>query len=160
MNIEELLAREAIRYTVSIYNRAVDQGHYDDLARVFTEDAILVVQGGPSLCGIDAIVSGLKMGATRRAATSPGNFQRHHMAAAMIEMQGPNSATGLHYITVISELGFDHAGTYNDEYRKIGDRWLLAQRSARMEWARADSRFIRWLGSASPGSLSGPCGAL
>lgn len=152
MTIEEMLAREAIRYTVSIYNRAIDEGRYDELRRVFLPQAVLRLVGGGTFEGVEAIVAALKAGAAKREANAPGNFQRHHLGAAMIEMDGPDRAIGRHYITVITELGLDHAGSYNDVYRRQNDRWLVAERVAQIEWADDRSRFMRWLENVTPGT--------
>ncbi|MET0545507.1 MAG: nuclear transport factor 2 family protein [Caulobacterales bacterium] len=151
MTLDEMLAREAIRHTVSIYNKAVDERNYDELRRVFTADAVMSIQDGPTLTGPEHIIETLRAGAGKRAAAQTGNFQRHCMAAPMIEMLGPRRAMARHYITVITELGLDHSGTYDDEYQQEGERWLISRRFARMEWANPNSRFVRWLGAAKPG---------
>ena len=148
MTIDELLAREAIRDTVAIYNSAVDRGDYGELRRVFLPTGVLRVQGGAAFEGVEAIIDNLSAGAARRGAGAEGAFQRHHLGAAMIQLDGPDRATGRHYITVISEIGLDHAGRYDDVYRRAGDRWLIEERIAQMEWADDRSRFIRWLGKA------------
>ena len=149
MKIEEVAVREAIRYTIGKYNRAVDEGRYDALEEVFLETATMEVHQGPLLAGRSAIIAALKAGAEQRRAFEPGHFQRHNMTSSMIELVDGDNADALHYILVVTELGFDHCGTYHDRFERHGERWLIARRSARMEWARPDSRFVAWLGAAS-----------
>lgn len=150
MTLDEMLAREAIRKTISMYNSAVDSGQRDKLAEVFTDDVAMTVAGGPDLVGVDVIIAALTDGAQRRGFHEPGNFQRHHMTSAMIDVIGADTATARLYVMVMSEIGLDHSGMYNDRYRRVGDRWLIAQRQASMEWANPQSRFTRWLGDAKP----------
>jgi hypothetical protein len=155
MNIDQVIAREAIRYTIGVYNKAVDSGTYEDLPNAFLEGATMNVQGNIVLDGLPAIIDALKAGAARRAAAEPGNFQRHNMTSSMIDLIDGETAVSRHYIMVVTELGFDHSGIYDDRFRRRGDRWFIEHRSACMEWARPDSRFVRWLGAAK---ASGPGG--
>jgi len=150
MQIEEMLAREAIRYTISLYNRAVDTKTHDELVNVFHEDATMEVLGGPSMQGRDKIVEGLKGGSKKRDAAGGQIFQRHNMTSSMIDMIDADNAKARHYIMVVTETGLDHAGMYDDHFRRVGDRWLILHRTARMEWARPESRFAKWLGPSQP----------
>lgn len=150
MTIDELLAREAIRKTICRYTRAVDNRRYDELREVFLPEGSIAVQGGARLDGVEAIIEAFGQGAIKRRAAEPGNFQRHNLTTSMIDVIGPDEATGAHYVIVVTELGFDHTGLYTDTYRRRGDEWLVHERNARMEWVRPGSRFASWLGAASP----------
>ena len=141
MTLEEMRAREAIRYTAILYNAHGDAGDYEKHRNVFTEDAEMSVQGRIFLRGIDEIVAGLRAGAF-----DDGNFQRHHLSTPMIELTENDRAKAQHYLIVTTELGFDHTGKYVDEFVRRGERWLIRRRAAFMEWVRPDSRFARWLG--------------
>jgi hypothetical protein len=151
MELAEMLAREAIRYTMALYTRNADSGDYPNHVNVFHPDAEMVVQGGRVLKGVDEIIATLTAGAAARQAGAPGNFQRHNLTTSMIELTGETTATARHYILVITELGLDHAGTYDDAFIAHGGRWLLLRRQATMEWARPDSRFVKWLGKPTGG---------
>lgn len=140
MAIERTVAREAIRDTVHRYCGMVDEGRYDELDLLMTPDAILSV-GDLSLQGLDAIRAALAAGALRRRADQPGHFQRHNITSSRIDVIGQDVATGFHYLMITSELGLDVSGTYDDRYRRCGDQWLIAERVARVDWMRADSRF-------------------
>jgi hypothetical protein len=151
MQLAEMLARESIRYTMALYTKNADTGDYPNHVNVFHPDAEMVVQGGKVLKGVDEIIATLTAGAAARQAGVAGNFQRHNLTSAMIELTSATTATARHYVFVITELGLDHAGTYDDEFVEHGGRWLLFRRRAAMEWARPDSRFVKWLGKPTGG---------
>ncbi|GGC18724.1 hypothetical protein GCM10011371_02920 [Novosphingobium marinum] len=150
MTHDEMLAREAIRYTLELYNRNADTADYERHHDVFHPDGVFEVQGLGEVRGPDAIIAMLKPGALKRKAFDEGNFQRHNLTTTMIEFTGPDTAIVLTYIIVVTELGFDHTGRYDDDFVKSGDRWLIMRRRATMEWSRPDSRFASWLGKGTP----------
>jgi hypothetical protein len=118
-------AREGVRYTVSIYNEAVDRGVYADLAVAFAEDAEMIISASISLMGRDGIIESLSAGAKKRGAYEPGNFQRHNLGNSIVNILGPDTAKSVHFIAVITERGLDHSGVYVDDFVKVGDRWLI-----------------------------------
>jgi hypothetical protein len=146
MNIEEMLIREAIRYTISRYISAIDRGAYEELAEVFTPDGTMTFGGHASLVGHDRIMSSMRQGAERRGAFAPGNFQRHLLGHSMINIIDGRAARSVHYILVTSEVGIDHSGIYVDDFVKSGDRWLIARRKANLEWVSPTSRFASFPG--------------
>jgi uncharacterized protein (TIGR02246 family) len=146
MNIEEMLRREAIRYTISRYISAIDRGKYEELADVFTPDGTMTFGGHPSLVGHDQIISSMRQGAERRGAFQPGNFQRHVLGHSIINVIDGRTARSVHYILVMSEVGVDHSGAYVDDFVKSGDRWLIAHRKANLEWVTPASRFAGFPG--------------
>lgn len=141
MDAEMLAAREGVRYTVGIYNQAVDRGAYEDLAVVFAEDGEMVISNNTSFSGRQNIIYGLSAGAKRRGVGEPGNFQRHSLGNSMINVLDGYIAKSVHFIMVMTEIGLDHSGVYIDDFVKVGDRWLIKKRRANMEWARPESRF-------------------
>ena len=146
MPLADYLARESIRDTLGRYTMAVDSGNFEALREVFHSAAQLIIQGGAPLVGIDAILQALRGGSKTGAAFRDGRFQRHHLTSSRIDLIDADNARGEHYVLVITELGIDHSGRYVDRYVRQGDRWLIAERAATMDWARDDSRFVRWLG--------------
>jgi SnoaL-like domain len=148
MHLAEALAREAIRKTLGLYNFAVDCADFDALTNVFHPDASLSMQGSEAIQGVDAIIAKLKGGSRSGGAFRDGKFQRHHLTSESIDVVDADTATGEHYVLVITELGVDHSGRYVDRYVRDGEHWLISQRAATMEWAQPDSRFVRWIGSA------------
>jgi hypothetical protein len=139
-------ARDAVRYTVSLYNSAVDRAAYHELVNVFAPEAEMIISDDIRISGRQAIVDGLSAGAKRRGAFEPGNFQRHNLGNSIINITG-DIARSVHYIMVLTELGFDHAGVYIDRFEKRDDYWWIVERRANMEWARPDSRFYTFPGT-------------
>lgn len=150
MTLDEMLAREAIRYTIELYNRNADTGDFPRHAEVFHPDAHFVVRGLGEALGLKAILAMLAPGAEALAARDRENFQRHNLTSMMIELTGAQTADVTTYVCVTSEKGFDHFGRYDDQFVRTGNRWLIMRRHAAMEWSRDDSRFAGWLGEAKP----------
>jgi hypothetical protein len=146
MNIDEMLIREAIRYTISRYISAIDRGKYEELADVFASDGTMTFGGHASLVGHDQIISSMRQGAERRGAYQPGNFQRHVLGHSIINVIDGRTARSVHYILVMSEVGVDHSGVYVDDFVKSSDRWLIAHRKANLEWVTPASRFAGFPG--------------
>ena len=68
MKLDEMLAREAIRYTISRYNSAIDRSAYPELAEVFTPDGSMAFGGQTRFEGRDKIIAALSAGAQKRGA--------------------------------------------------------------------------------------------
>jgi uncharacterized protein (TIGR02246 family) len=147
MKLEEMLAREAIRYTIGRYNSAIDRSAYAELANVFMPDGVMAFGGQAPLQGRDKIIAAMTAGAERRGAFDAKNFQRHLLGNSIINVVDATTARSVHYILVITELGVDHSGVYVDDFVKSGERWLIAHRAANLEWVRPDSRFHSFPGA-------------
>jgi hypothetical protein len=149
MRLEEVVAREEIRYTIELYNSIGDRAAYDDLPHVYTEDAQWIYNDGTVNTPLSSIIAASKAGAAKRGAGEPGHFQRHLLGHSVINLRDDGTASTLHYLLIMTELGPDHAAVYRDEFRKVGDRWLIAKRTNALEWIRPDSRFAIY-GTAKP----------
>jgi hypothetical protein len=147
MKLDEMLAREAIRYTIGRYNSAIDRSAYPELAEVFAPDGVMAFGGQARFEGREKIIAALTAGAQRRGALDAKNFQRHLLGNSIINVVDGRTARSVHYIVVITELGVDHSGVYVDDFIKSGDRWLIAHRAANLEWVRPDSRFFSFPGA-------------
>jgi hypothetical protein len=150
MTIEELLARESIRHTIASYNIAGDRLRVDDFVAVFTEDAVFEsdgaraesafrCEGRPS---IQEWISGWLHGADAPPGVKQTHFVRHHLTTSLIEITGPDTAKARTYWVVYTDTGPDHCGYYLDQFRKTGDRWLIAHRKVRIDWRACDSTFL------------------
>lgn len=133
MTVEELLAREAIRHTIALYNNAGDRGAVDEMMRCFTEDAVLEFgkdrpEGWQAIRAYyQAILdSGLLGGAERRAA-------RHYVTTSRIEMDDAENAHGWSYFLLVRGDVILQTGIYIDRFRKVGDAWLLCSRRVKLE---------------------------
>ncbi|SEH19162.1 SnoaL-like domain-containing protein [Sphingopyxis sp. YR583] len=147
MDIETMVAREAIRLVVSIYNSAVDRGDYADLEQVFARDGEMIISDEKRLGGRDDIIAKLSAGARSRGAYEAGNYQRHILGNSIINVTEADRAKSVHYIVVMTEKGLDHSGVYIDDFIVEDGNWRIATRRANMEWAREDSRFFTYPGT-------------
>ena len=150
MTVDELIARESIRHTLASYTIAGDRLRLDEFLAVFTEDAIMESDGVPQADafryeGREAIRDWMER--WRRgagdgpASTHQATFVRHHLATSLIEFTGPQSAKARTYWMAYTDIGADHCGYYLDEFRKTGDRWLIAHRRVRLDWRSPQSLF-------------------
>lgn len=134
MTLDEMLARESIRHTMSVYNNTGDRGAIDETSACFTQDGILDV-GTEQPCGPAAIRayfqgivdSGYIGGADRRPT-------RHHLTTSRIELTGPDSALGWTYFQLVRDGEVLQSGIYVDRFAKVGDRWLISFRRVKVEF--------------------------
>lgn len=136
MNVDDLMAREAIRHTLASYHIAGDGNDADGYAAVFTQDGV-VRAGGMEVSGREQ----LREWKASRTKALTAAFVRHNLTTCKIDLTGPDSATGRAYFFVVTDVGPDHCGTYDDVYRKVGDQWLIASRNVETLWRSPDSRF-------------------
>ena len=141
MTVEELLAREAIRHTLASYTMAGDRLRVDEFMAVFTEDAILQTEGVPEQDafryeGQDAIRAWMNRWREPAGAepVHQSSFIRHHLSASQIEFTGPETAKARTYWVAYTDIGPDHCGHYLDEFRRVGERWLISHRRIRLDW--------------------------
>jgi uncharacterized protein (TIGR02246 family) len=150
MNIEEAIAREQIRDTMARYNMAGDRARADEMAEVFAEDGVLETPGYTHQ-GREAIRSWMKNWRTATAPAAPAakadsapkaaKFVRHNITTSQIDFTGPDTAKARTYFVVFTQIGPDHSGYYADEFKKVGDKWLISHRRAMMDWRAAESTF-------------------
>jgi 3-phenylpropionate/cinnamic acid dioxygenase small subunit len=148
VNLDELLAREAIRHTMTRYTMAGDRLRTDEFVAVFTEDAVLASEGVEESDvfrheGREAIREWMLRWSRRSAAgQSPrATFVRHHLSTCRIELTGPDTANARTYWVAYSDIGPDHGGYYLDKFRKTGGVWLIAERKVRLDWRSPNSLF-------------------
>ena len=128
MTVDELIEIEAIKRLKYAYLRCLDQKAWDELATLFTEDAIARYSGGKySKDGRDAIVDWL-----REAMGSESFLSSHRCTHPEIELLGTDEATGVwalddYVIEQQHQVTIRGAAFYTDRYRKVGGRWLIAE---------------------------------
>lgn len=150
MTLEEMLARESIRQTMAAYTVAGDRLREDDFVAVFTEDGVMESEGVPESDtfryeGREQI----RQWITRWTKTQPeaaprthqATFVRHHLSTSHIEIMDADTARARTYWVAYTDIGPDHAGYYLDEFRKVGERWLIARRRVRLDWRAEQSLF-------------------
>ena len=136
MTPDEALAREEIRYTMSIYNSEGDRGRIEALAAAFTEDGVLEFSGARHT-GRPAIIQALSptVAANRdRADDGMPSFLRHNLTTSRIELRSDTEADAWTYFNVITPIGLDHCGVYVDRFVRVADRWLIAHRRVKIDW--------------------------
>jgi hypothetical protein len=148
MTLEELLARESIRHTLASYTMAGDRLRIEEFVASFVEDGVLEAIGltpaQSSRCdGRDAIRHWMTDFENRpkRPNIEVPKFLRHHLATSLIELTNPDTAKVRTYFSVYTQVGLDHGGHYADDFRRSGDRWLIAHRRVRVNWRASNSLF-------------------
>lgn len=127
--IRELADREAIR---DLANRYVDCMWRRDLAGVaalFTEDGVMDTGDRPPMVGREAIVRTYE-GVTAGPVLQP--FVHNHV----IDLDG-DRATGRCYLDLRSSFGDARligAGSYEDEYLRVGEEWKIRSRTLKMSF--------------------------
>lgn len=137
-DVETLLAIEAIKRLKAAYFRCMDEREWDELATLFTDDAIFDVRGAlemprpdeeydeAPITGAGAIVDYVRSGLTPLISVHYG-----HMAE--IDILDPAAARGIWpmHDMLIAPPGapfrvFRGWGHYRETYRKTGGRWQIA----------------------------------
>ena len=130
MELDELIAREAIRDLVARYNAGADGGRFDEVVALFAPDAVMEIPS-ETLNGRDEI-DGLFRRTRERVLGSvePGQrqYMRHFTATLQIDVEGPDTARSRCYYQVIMAHGLDHWGRYIDRYRKVDGQWRFEHR--------------------------------
>ena len=157
MNINEAADRLAIQQLITAWTIGCDQGQI--LGSVWTEDAVLLPPGGMRIVGRENIVARFRGGrytyTTRDSdvpvttdappivAPSGANAAtiRHHLTTMQIELRDAANATGHIYVLMCGEDGLTGSGRYQDRYRKIDDRWYIAERKTRLEYLPPGERW-------------------
>jgi hypothetical protein len=145
-------ARAAIVAAAHAYARAVDIPDFAKAVEIFREDGIFDMPGQGEVRGREAISAIMQERELRRRAGVDGCFQRHNITTSVVELDGPSAALATHYVLVVTELGLDHMGRYEDRLAKTSDAWRVAHRRVSVEWIRPDSRFLKGFSGPSLGA--------
>lgn len=152
MTPEQLLARECIRQTMARYTVAGDRLKIDEFEAVFTDNGILESEGVSEadkfrFCGRSEIGGWLRRwlepSPASDSSTPRATFVRHHLATSDIEFTGPDTAKARTYWTAYTDIGPDHCGYYLDNFRKLGEEWLIEHRRVRLDWRSPQSLFMQ-----------------
>jgi hypothetical protein len=164
MEIWELVAREEIRECIAGYNAHGDAGRMAEMLDVFTDDAVMEIEGVATQ-GRDAIAevmrdAGRSFVAYAKAAGVPrgGPVLRHFTSTVAIRVVSETQAQASLYYFVLMQHGLDHWGRYDDEYRRVDGRWRISRRREWMEGAIDGGFGVRALaqrGTAGPATADG-----
>jgi hypothetical protein len=128
----DLVELEQIKRLKYAYARCLDLKLWDDIAGLFTADAIAAYSGGGyTFEGRDAIIDFLQR--SMGAETFHSSHKMHHPE---IELTGPDTATGVWALddTVIDtqwNITIRGASFYTDEYVKLDGAWKIHRTSYR-----------------------------
>jgi 3-phenylpropionate/cinnamic acid dioxygenase small subunit len=137
----ELVAREGIRDLVARYNSNGDSGRFDQVVALFTEDAVMEVEGR-TYRGREEIRSIFTVTRERvRSGLEPG-YVRHFVSTHQIDLVDEASARGRCYYAVISSVGLDHWGRYIDEYGVVDGSWRFTRRRVTVDGSAPDSLVV------------------
>ncbi len=130
MDLQALLAREAIRDLVARYNIDGDAGQFDKQIDLFTEDGWIEIPGARRYEGRERLRE-LFTGAVGHddSGSAPQRIA-HHVSSLAIDLNpaDPSAATGSCYYAVLTGEGLDHWGRYKDVYRFESEHWRFASR--------------------------------
>ena len=134
MDLQQLLDERIIYRQLMRFARAMDEGNWDDLANVTTEDFVSDTGMG-DIHGREACVEFM-----RSFIDNCGTTQ-HLLANVVIDIDG-DSATSSAYVCDMhlasdepSGDSFRTLGIYHDQWQRAGDTWLMCRR-------RKDNRAI------------------
>jgi uncharacterized protein (TIGR02246 family) len=143
VDVDELLAREAIRDLVARYNANADAGRFAEVVDLFTEDATIELPG-ETIAGraaIDAMFRGVREQFAASVPTDATPYLRHFTATQQIDMVDADHATSRCYFQVLVAEGLDHWGRYLDDVVQSDGRWRFARRRVTVDGHRAGSPF-------------------
>ena len=63
---------------------------------------------------------------------------------------GPDTARARTYWAAWTDIGPDHCGYYLDEFRKVGEEWLIAHRRVRLDWESKESLYMNAVTATNP----------
>lgn len=138
MTNEERNARAAIEKTLAACTLAGDARKADAYAAAFAEDGVLELSERHE--GREAIRRWMS---APSVIPQPGGGRAghvsHHLTTCRIALTSPDSAAVRTYWMVVSAVGLDHSGYYDDRFVRVGDEWLIAHRRPRTLWRAAGS---------------------
>jgi hypothetical protein len=141
MELWELVARESIRDLVARYNANGDSGRFEEMMKVFADDAVMELvaadgtvtryEGAAEVATIfTATKSGWDGNASATKSTATRHHVRHFTSTHQIDLVNETRAKGRLYYLVVMAHGVDHWGRYVDEYGLRDGRWVITQRRA------------------------------
>lgn len=136
--LRTLLDIEDIRKLGLLYSQLQDHAYLDQLADIFTEDALCEFgpygtwNGRPEIRENYAKVKEANGGSSFSAL----HANSHHW----IEMTGPDTAVGRRYLLDLmttrpkDQSPFIWLGLYDEEYRRVDGKWLIARTTLQFLW--------------------------
>jgi 3-phenylpropionate/cinnamic acid dioxygenase small subunit len=133
-----IAAELGIRDTIARYAHHVDDGDFEALADLFTEDGEFVIDRFDEpvnpMRGRRAIAEYLTHSADARSSDPErGPYRRHHVSSMLVRLESTTTARVESYFTAVMIHGVDHWGRYEDNFEFVGGRWRFAKRHVRVD---------------------------
>jgi len=153
MTDEEQRARAAIQKTLAACTQAGDARKAEAYAGCFAPEGVLDL--GDRFEGREAIRQWMAAPSVipqpkPNAQGAVRGYVSHHLTTCRIELTSDTTATARTYWFVITAVGLDHSGYYDDRFRKVGDEWLLEYRRPRTIWVGPESLVAGGVMGAGP----------
>jgi hypothetical protein len=152
---QALFDRMLIRELQDRYAIVHDFGTPEEYASVFSDDGAIAAPTGQTLVQGRAALIAYAERNRERWSDEPGadgrisSFMRHLISNSEIEVTGPDTATGMSYVTTLVQRGeigpaILSIGRYEDRYVRQNGQWLIAHRTIIMDLG--DSELAQVLG--------------
>jgi len=139
MDVDELIAREAIRDLVNRYNSTADSGRFDETVDLFAPDAVMETldETHDGRDAIRAMFEGVK-GSFATFAGDATRYMRHFTWTLQIDVVSATTARSRCYYQVLMPQGLDHWGRYIDEFAVDDGRWVFSRRRVTVDGQAAN----------------------
>ena len=133
-DLERLLAEHACMKLQVQYGVFADRGDVEGFTNLFAEDGSVAVPEAPAFVGHDAIRASIQ------ALGAMGVTMRHVLTNNVVDITGPDTATGVSYLTVWNSTAPADAsgqrpaalpatvGEYADTFRRTANGWRFQTR--------------------------------
>ncbi len=130
MDLDELIAREAVRDLVARYNANADSGRFDEVVELFMPDAVLELpdEVHEGRAAIAAMFASVRDRVIASAPTGVKPHLRHYTSTLQIDVDDPAHARSRCYFAVLMPHGLDHWGRYVDDFVRTDGGWRFARR--------------------------------
>jgi ketosteroid isomerase-like protein len=139
VEVWELIVRESVRDVIARYNAYGDSGQMKELLELFTEDAVMDMDGdvteGRQAISDAFIAAGRNFVAFAKESGAPRDLPavRHYTSTTVISVESPTEAKARSYFLTFVHKGPDHWGSYTDDFREVDGRWHIARRRVVVE---------------------------
>lgn len=154
--LEDIRAVETLK---ARYVRACDRKQPERVRACFTDDAVIDFEGFPLFTDPDAFVAIFTQWGCR-----PNIIDMHHLSNAVVELTGPDAATGwfdLHFFQIDTETRRQTqlAVSYEDEFVRVDGQWRIRRSVSRrmsMLVKQADEKGAEQILVAARSDMEGP----
>lgn len=141
--LRTLLTEDDIRKVKLLYSQLMDAGRIDDLAQLFTDDAVCVFGKYGEWNGRDEIRTNFAA-VDRDGHRGIPFYAVHATTNHWVELTGPDTAIGRSYlIDLVTDTPADGEpivwiGAYDETYRRVDGSWLIERCVLQFLWPKKD----------------------